>query len=310
MNSNNEDIGSSFIKLIVMIFVAIFITILLSLCSLSEKRHQPDDNTPVSYWLNERNGCTNEWSKACVQSRCVTNSARAIVRSGRPYPNEVRDKNGKLVRYDVWVGTHLYEMNPEDYLFQWTGGPKSDPSAYHYFSNSVGNFLGVDEPKFKDPKVGGTLFGMISCTDNLDIIKRTQARTVAATSVGKAVEVAKNDYSSAFSGAYTVQIQDRKDLGMVEILAKSNRFREVLATYVPYQKPMVQLIDGKPYYGRIRCDRRYDPNADFDSASHCSTILYLDDNYEFSVQLYQQFMPYLPAVHERILTILKSSKRN
>ena len=144
LNSNNADVGASFIKLIIMIFVMVFIAILLSLCSSNKRSNQPDDNTPVSYWLNERNGCLNDLSKACVQQRCVTDSARAIVRSGRPYPNEVRDKTGRLVRYDVWIGKHLYEISSQDHLFTRSAWyPRAHPFAYRNIRISISDLLNI-----------------------------------------------------------------------------------------------------------------------------------------------------------------------
>jgi len=137
------------------------------MCSLSGGRHKPDDNTPLSYWLNERHGCSNNLSTACVQSACVTKSARAIVSSGRPYPNEVRDnKTGELISYDVWIGAGLYKMQSDGFIFarsEWY--PKSHPLAYSRIRILIGDLLEISDSDVKRIEIDGTLEGRVGCAD-------------------------------------------------------------------------------------------------------------------------------------------------
>jgi hypothetical protein len=58
----------------------------------------PND-LPLTHWLNEKefDGCTRQ-------------TAKAILESGRPWPNEIRDDKGNLKRIDLWLGNQLYEM--------------------------------------------------------------------------------------------------------------------------------------------------------------------------------------------------------
>lgn len=291
-----------------MIFVIVFIAILLSICGSSKRSNQPDDNTPVSYWLNERNGCLNDWSKACVQQRCVTDSARAIVRSGRPYPNEVRDKTGRLVRYDVWIGKHLYEISSQDHLFTRSAWyPSAHPFAYRNIRISISDLLNVPDSRHKD-LAGGDLNGNFDCIDLADY-PDIKSKYIASNSIDQAIKMAQDVFHEKPNEGEDVMVVDRKDIQMIEVTVTTKLGER--AAYIPYKKPLlVQKVNGVAYYNQIYCNRRYDPNAPEKFSETCGTHIKLEGGYYLNFDVKQKYMTSLPAIQSRILSILDSSKRN
>jgi hypothetical protein len=234
----------------------------------------PNSSTPVSYWINDKVGCPHGYLTdffnvlkdiqgltRCVADPCVVESAKAIVKSGRPYPNEHQYPVTGEWLYDVWVGTHLYEMKVKKrFLVNQGFDLPSHPQAYHSVFTSVSDLLSIPEPKFKDPHVGGTLTGEITCSHkSIEELK-------AVTTRDKAIAYAKYMFEHNMASKYKkAQVIERPDIKMTEVLmpnyALPNGKISYLVEYFPHERNMTQTIEGQKVVTGIYCNERYNPNA-------------------------------------------------
>ncbi|MEO5671716.1 MAG: hypothetical protein ABIR26_13565 [Ramlibacter sp.] len=259
---------------------------------------------PVSSWLKDTDTCVRE-------------TAQAIINSGRPYPNEVWDKSvqpNRLVRYDLWMGDQLFEMPGS-----WHAGLGRDSFPLHHplryvsiAGASVEDVLGIPKRKFKDPKVGGTIYGQFVCELGQPPSQWIEAKTELNPTVDSIQRTQRED-----GNRFVVyEVTNRTDINMTEIFAETrspNRRpagSEVASIfYLNLSGELRQTINGKEYRKLIYCNRKHDPGAALEVGSYCSTWVWVAPGIHIRFNVYQQYMPYLPAIHNRLLQDLELSRR-
>lgn len=279
------------------LFMGLAVCAVLAGC---EKPVHPND-LPVSHWLND-------------QDACIRKTAQSIIQSGRPWPNEVIDKRPNqlgqypLIRYDVWVADQLYELPGKGQFLRRNGfDRRHSPWKYTSVSGNLEDVLGIPQQKFKDYKVGGTLFGNLIC--QIDgppsnwIENRADHAPTREALIQKIVAKikAKPDFVS-------VQVKERDDIKMAEINVTTTS-KTYVSGYVSRDMKQV-LYDGTTAHKAIGCrEDGYDPDADLLMSGNCHAWLTLAPGIYMQFWVYQQYLPFLPALHDHMLHTLESSRR-
>lgn len=267
----------------------------ISIISLEacDKKQSPQD-WPVEHWLDD-------------ETPCVALTAKSIIQSGRPYPNEIVGPDHKIIKFDMWVGTKLYEM-PGVPRFLGRNGfdrPKS-PWKYTSVTGNVENLLGIEEQKFKDPHVGGTLTGNLYCE-----IGRSSDRwlNVDARSAKTTEDLIEHDKKALESRGKNYVINERSDLNMTELRVLSGGSQDG-AIYYPKDSSLGQVIEQEYRVKSIGCTSLHNAEEDLRISSQCKVWIYMDPGVWLVVEVYQQYLPLLPKVHDVIVSTLKLAKRN
>jgi hypothetical protein len=270
--------------------------------SACEKPAPPND-LPVSHWFKDENAC-------------IRKTAQSITASGRPWPNEVREMRGggpntvgqdHLVRYDLWVADQLYVLPGKGQFLRRNGFDAThNPWKYSSVSGSVEDVLGIPQQKFKDPRVGGTLYGNLICqidtTPSAWIENRAEHAPTREALIRKLVQKAKEN-----PDALNVEVKERNDIKMDEINVMTSRKTYAFA-YVPYDMKQA-LYDGTIAYKSIGCSSAYDPDAALDISGKCQAWITLAPGIYLQFEGYQQYLPLLPALHDHMLQTLIASRR-
>ncbi len=278
-------------------------TLLLILSALTltacEKPIHPND-LPVSHWLKD-------------EDACIRKTAESIIASGRPWPNEVReireDKQDHLVQYDLWIANQLYVMPGEPSFLTRNGFDATHhPWKYTAVSGNLENVLGIPQQKFKDWKVGGTLYGNIYCSWGEPTTRSVVARGYHATTRAGLIQKVTDELKTQ-PDVLKVEVNERDDIKMAEINITTAQ-KSYTSTYVPLDMKQV-LPDGRIAYKLISCSQKYDPDADLSVGSSCRAWIALgSNNIEMDFMVYQQYLPFLPALHDHILNTFIASRKN
>jgi hypothetical protein len=275
----------------------------LAVCAVlagCEKPVHPND-LPVSHWLKDQNAC-------------IRKTAQSIIQSGRPWPNEVIDERPNqfgqfpLVRYDLWVADQLYELPGKGQFLRRNGfDSRHAPWKYTSVSGNLEDVLGIPQQRFKDYKVGGTLFGNLICqidgpSSNWIENRAHHAPTREALIQKIVAQIkAKPDFVS-------VQVKERDDIKMAEINVTTTS-KSYVSGYVPRDMKQI-LYDGTTAYKAIGCrEDGYDPDADLFMSGNCHVWLTLAPGIYIQFWVYQHYLPFLPALHDHMLRTLESSRR-
>jgi hypothetical protein len=277
---------------------AIGLAVLLSGCGKAENPQA----YPLTHWLKDEQGCVRE-------------TAQAIVDSGRPWPNEIRDEKGYLKRIDFWVGKQLYEIpfNPAG-PFGVDGLPKNYPLKY-WITGHAESLIGVPRDqmlKFKHPGVGSTLYGDVRCYSHLpqrEWVENTHAN--AATRE----QLLEQLMSERFVGQRALRREraERTEIGMTElkqVMADPAEQPRAGASYVPLGRDIAQVVNGQRLLKGISCARAYDPDQPLSTAERCYVWVYLGPGLWVELSVYQQAMPVLPELHDQMVKMFETYRRN
>lgn len=280
--------------------VGSFLLIYIAFVSFGEKKIHPDDR-PVSYWLND-------------PDPCVRLSAAAIIASGRPYPNEVRDAQHKLVRYDVWIADQLYELSGKGRFLRENVGSsgKRNPWKYMEVAGTIPEMLDIPSPSFKDSRVSAAMSGTVHCEIGRPPSERAEARQMFASTRAELVQMTlqtRND-----SGHISKpELRERPEINMTEIVIELKTGGRV-GSYIPYAL-MTQEIDGKVAHKKIVCPgvpssatSPYEPDAKFDLHRSCYSWIYLRPGVVLEFDVPQQYLPFVPALHDHLIKTLAQSR--
>lgn len=265
------------------------------------KPENPND-WPVSHWLNDTDPC-------------VSKTAAAIVASGRPWPNETLDDKHQLVRFDFWIGDQLYDM-PAEVPIRYNGfSARAHPLKYSVVTGHAETFLGIPREKwlkFKHPGVGGTLYGNVKCNSNDPASQWVEARWINAPTRDEAITIALNGARKAQQAEprriLGVEVKDRIDVAMTEVRSNTNPPELAGASYFPMNRDVAQSINGRRVVKSIGC-RAYDPGAPLDTAALCHSWIYLGPGLWVEFQVYQQMLPIVPELHDKLLATFEQSRR-
>jgi hypothetical protein len=72
---------------------------------------------------------------------------------------------------------------------------------------------------------------------------------------------------------------------------------------------LTQTINGKKVFKRIQCHATHDPDAPLDVVDTCGTWIYLGPGLWIDFSLHQQYMPLIPALHNKLLQTLEASRK-
>jgi hypothetical protein len=256
--------------------------------------------TPLSYWLDHEDGC-------------VRMTARAILDSGRPWPNERRDAGGNVVTFDLWVGNQLYELPAKPGgPFVFGIGAKYHPLKYG-ISGHAETVIGVPPErmmKFKHPGVGSTLYGNVRCYAHLPREQWVESRWPNAASREALIEDITNRSRDPKRVA-SVERREREDIGMTEIASIpidpiTKRF--IGASYVPINRDLVQVIEGKKVFKSIGCSGTHDRDLPLGTADRCDVWVYLGPGLWVEFSVYQQALALLPELHDQMVAMFEKHR--
>lgn len=252
------------------------------------------NNEPVSYWLNDADSC-------------IRDTAKAIINSGRPFPNEIRDSHGKIERKDFWIGSQLYELpgwfpiEVSDFL------PKSHPLRLKMVFGNADYILKRTPQKFADSRVGGSLYGSVRCYSNSP--KETwivNTVPIASTRAGLLDSITRKLQKDP--RVTSVERQVRSDIDMMEVRVSKDQ-ASTGAYYIPIKRNLTQRIDEEFVVKPIMCSRPYDPSAQMSSSELCTTWFYLGPGLWIEISVYQQELSILPDLHDKLMQTLIESRR-
>jgi hypothetical protein len=262
------------------------------------KQENPND-WPVSHWLNDPDPCVRE-------------TAAAIVASGKPWPNEVRDEKGKLIRFDFWIGDQFYELPGDTPLIRNGFAPHAHPLRYSSVSGHAETFLGVPRDKwlkFKHPGVGGTLYGNVYCSNNLPPNEWIEARALHAPNRNEAIAMALERSRKADPRrVLRTDVNERSDIQMTEVRSYTNPPELAGASYFPMNRDVAQTINGRRVVKNIGC-RPYDPEAKLHVGYLCHSWIYLGPGLWIEFEVYQQMLPIVPDLHDKFLATFEQSRK-
>ncbi len=281
----------------------VLMLVVLSLAACG-KTEIPIQQAPLSHWLDPK----------VTSNECERLTARAILESGRPWPNEIRDERGHLIRFDLWVGNQLYEMpmkpgGPISHL----GAPQNHPLRYSVFGNAE-EVLGIpreERMKFKHPGVGSTLYGYIRCYAHLPPSSWVENRWSNAPSRTELLELIRS--KSVNPDRYARRVEtERTDIGMTEF--KSIPLNPALerssgASYVPFNRDIVQEINGRKVFKSIGCSAPYDPDLPLKTSEQCTVWVYLGPGLWAEFSVYHQAMLVLPELHDHMVRLFETARR-
>lgn len=267
----------------------------LALCAC-EKRVHPND-LPVSHWLKD-------------EDACIRKTAESIIASGRPWPNEVweADVNGQqyLAQFDLWIGDQLYVMPGgfgRTFLTRNGFDATHNPWKYTSVSGNLESVLDIPQQKFK---VGGTLYGNVVCEWGRSPSRSIDMRRDHAPTRAGLIQLIV-DKLRARPDVLKVEVIERDDIKMAEINVTTSQ-KTYTHAYVPRDMKQV-LPDGRIAYKSIDCSQKYDPNADLTGT--CGGWITLgSNNIYIHFDVYQQYLPFLPALHDHILNTFLTSRKN
>jgi hypothetical protein len=278
-----------------------FILTTASLTACDAKKPHPDD-LPVSYWLNDTD-------------HCIRLSVQAILASGRPYPNDVHDKRHQLIRYDVWIADQLYEMAADDAIFlpQVGAAEKRNPRKYMEVGGVVEHMLKIPKQSFKDPHVSGAMRGVVHCDVGRPPAEWAEARDVVGASRDELIQKLLNQTENR-RRVLPSGMLDRPDLKMTEMLSDVEPGVRV-GSYVPDAPAMTQVIRGRTVYKAISCAGAhairppYEPDAPMDVMRTCASWVYLGPGIIIHFRVPQQYLPFVPALHDHLIQTLQQSRK-
>ena len=289
--------------------VTLILAILACLLPLSgcEKPVKPND-LPVSHWLND-------------PDPCISKTAAAIVASGRPWPNETWDeKHQKLIKFDFWIGDQLYEL-PGDTPLGFNGfGPHAHPFKYSSVSGDAESFLGIPKDKWgagpSNPKIGSAITGNAYCNTKFPPNQWIEAKWTNVPTRNEAIALSLSRWREAQKEnperILRVEVNERSDIEMTEILSYTNLPRTSSAGYFPKKRDLVQIINGKRVVKGIGCSSPHDaitPQPSSQLPALCGTWIYLGPGLYFNFAIPQQMLPIFPDLHDKLLATFEQSRK-
>jgi hypothetical protein len=264
-----------------------------------QKRENQND-WPVNHWLND-------------SDECVRATAVAIVKSGRPWPNEVYDRAGKLTRFDLWVGSQLYELPGDFPLDKYGSGlPKHHPLRYNLVFGNAEHYLNIPSKErlsTGESKVPSSLYGRVECGSARPKEYWVESSWVSAATRDQAIAMTLARVRDAdHKIIIKTEIKERIDLGMTEVRSYTNPPELARASYFPISKSVEQEINGKHVVKGIIC-YPYDPDAKVDPTRLCESWIYLGPGLWMEFGVYQQMLPIVPELHNKLLKALENSRK-
>lgn len=261
---------------------------------LSARPKPPDlKNEPVSYWLND-------------PDPCVRDTAKAIVASGRPYPNEVRDEKGKLLQKDAWIGDQLFVLPGWFPLFN-ESPAKAYPLAYTSVVSTAYDLLKTPQAQQRAPS---TLYGNVRCYSGHPPAEWKENYYPDAQTRGELIDKLLKSLEQHNAGRpVKITRNERSDIRMTELLIDDREHLRRSADYIPWDKDLAQEIDGRRRLQAITCSKPYDPETEIGTADRCLVWFYVGPGRWLEFSLYQQNLPLVQPLFELLLTTLNASRR-
>lgn len=286
-----------------------FLASLLLLTSCSRPVN-PNDR-PVSYWADT--------TQTEDTDPCIKATARAIMKSGLPYPNlptydaisTAGQPEKRIKTVDVWVGSTRFVL-PGEVVSDNGMYPANHPARFWYLRGSLPNFYPAGEP---GPAVNG-MGAMV------DVRIRCSVAPAYVATWGKGpksnedgIALARRHYEKQlrddprFPGTVTVSI--REDLTMTEVLldryeeANGRRFWE--ATYWPLRS---DLRSSDATVGGIGCTTRHDVEKRYGRIGwRCSSAIRLSPEAIAVIEIYVSQIQHMPEIFEQLNLLFTKTKK-
>lgn len=279
--------------------------IMLFSISACNKESTSDDAT-LNRWANDPDPCTK-----------IT--AKYIIQSNRPWPNEqwtMTPEGAVLTKNDMWIGSQLFELsNNGRFLWPTEFLPKQHPLSATGIAGSVESVLKIPKLTFSDPNVGGTIYGQLICqigqpremwTENKEPqAKSSEALTKVIEAQLKANQKLKDTKISQLEGLHITEISAETQSGQRIYRYVPDNMKQRVANGLATYKP----IECTERYGH-NTTNKYDPSAKFDITSKCGTWVSIVPGAYIKFEVAQQYMPFIPALHDEMIKTLENSRRN
>ncbi|MCG2593932.1 hypothetical protein LZ009_14210 [Ramlibacter sp. XY19] len=252
-------------------------------------------NLPVSHWRQDPDAC-------------ISRTAAAIEASGRPWPNEVVDSSHRVRQFDFWIGEQLYVLPGETPLRADHFAPLHHPLRYWVVTGSASALLGVAPPA---GPVGPTLFGQVNCDLSKPTAEWKERREPAFASRDEAVDYYREQMLARPDALSDVEVRRREDLKMIELRARDVRNPgESVGLYFPFDRELKQTIGAKTFYKPIRCRAAHEAQAPMKLYATCVLWISLAPGFWIEFEMYQQMLPYMAPVHDKLLATLVRARTN
>ena len=121
-------------------------------------------------------------------------------------------------------------------------------------------------------------------------------------------------FVKAMPGFVKYALVERRDLDMTEIIV-TTATRTYSFTMIPRDMKQT-LANGQVVYKNISCSanfrraKSYDPDADLDLGATCGTWVWIDNGIAIQFDVNQQYLPYVPQLHDHFVKTLQRSRKN
>jgi hypothetical protein len=288
--------------------LVVLATLALTAC---EKPVNPND-LPVSYWP------TAKPHEVSGSSDCSVASAKAILKSGLPYPNygtvDELAKDGVTVNKriktaDVWIGETRFVFPAE--LVKSGGFPANNPSNMTGLSGTLPHFYPKGEMAPEIDGMGAMVDVSFYC--NLDANALATWGTIQSTE--DRIQVVKKRYeerarSVDLPGTVTVGV--REDLGMTEVLLKQGDWPRGFweATYFPLHTELRGLDGGvSPIGCRTRHESPMNPDHMGAAGIRCGAGMRVTPQAYVGIDIYVSHIKDMPSVFEQVKQVVIDAKK-
>jgi hypothetical protein len=288
------------------------IVYLLVTVTACKKPVNPND-LPVSYWA------TAEPHKVSGSTDCSVASAKAILKSGLPYPNygtvDEISKGDVTIRkriktMDVWLGGTRFVFPVE--IVRTGGYPERNPNNVRGLGGTLPHFYPKGEKAVDKDGMGAMVDVSFSCSMQPE---RTESWGKRYRSNAEAIDAAKKEYERSLArnpsmpGTVTVRVRD--DLDMTEILmevgSRPHGFWE--ATYVPLHTELRGLDGG---VSRIVCRTRHQPSPNLTygaGGKRCGSGIRITPQTTAVIEIYVSHLEEMPNVFEQVKQVIINAKK-
>lgn len=298
----------NYAKLILQTLLAVFLMSLLLTC---RKPLNPND-LPVIYWA------TAKPHEVSGSSDCSVASAKAILKSGLPYPNygtvDELGKDGVTIKkriktVDVWIGETRFVFPAE--LIKSGGYPANNPSNMTGMFGTLPHFYPKGEMA---PNIDG-MGAMVDVNFHCSMEPKSNAMWGTNQTTEEQIQVTKKWYEERAKSVDlpgTVTVSVREDLGMTEVLLKQGEWPKGLweATYFPLQTELRGLDGG---VSAIGCGTRHESpmNPDHMGAGsiRCGAGMRVTPQASVGIAIYVSHIKDMPTVFEQVKQVVINAKK-
>jgi hypothetical protein len=285
--------------------------ILTTIALIKCKEQVNPNDLPVSYWA------TAKPHEVSGSSDCSVASAKAIIKSGLPYPNygtvDEIDKDGVTIKkriktVDVWIGETRFVFPAE--LIKSGGYPANNPSNMTGMSGTLPHFYPKGEMA---PNIDG-MGAMVDVSFHCSMEPKSNATWGTLKSTEEQIQAVKKRYEERAKSVDlpgTVTVSTREDLGMTEVLLEQGKrpkgFWE--AAYFPLHTELRGFDGG---VSAIGCRTRHVPsptNSYGGAGIRCSSGMHVTPQASVSIDIYVSHIQEMPNIFEQVKQVVINAKK-